>query len=42
MDKRSWGAARELGEFESIETTREKVGHASDLDLFQKTFDRMK
>jgi 2-oxoglutarate/2-oxoacid ferredoxin oxidoreductase subunit beta len=25
-----------------IETTREKTGNASDLDLLQKTFDRMK
>ncbi len=25
-----------------IDTTREKVGHASDLQLLQKTFDRMK
>ena len=25
-----------------IDTTREKVGHASDLELLQKTFDRMK
>ncbi len=25
-----------------IESTREKVGNASDLELLQKTFDRMK
>jgi 2-oxoglutarate/2-oxoacid ferredoxin oxidoreductase subunit beta len=25
-----------------IQTSREKVGNASDLDLLQKTFDRMK
>ncbi len=25
-----------------IDSTREKLGHASDIDILQKTFDRMK
>jgi hypothetical protein len=28
--------------FDRIDKTREKVGNASDLELLQKTFDRMK
>ena len=36
MDKRSAAASREVG------TPSQKTGGASDLELLQKTFDRMK
>jgi len=36
------GGRPRTGAFESIDTTREKLGQPSDLQLLQKTFDRMK
>ena len=42
----TWTAKRgrrpRTGTFESIDSTREKLGNPSDLQLLQKTFDRMK
>ena len=34
--------ARGLGRPEAIDQTKEKMGNASDLQILQKTFDRMK
>jgi hypothetical protein len=36
------GRRPRTGKFESIDSTREKLGQPSDLALLQKTFDRMK
>lgn len=36
------GRRPRTGAFESIDSTREKLGQPSDLHLLQKTFDRMK